>query len=382
MENPLKLLNSSTPKGRQEHSGPPSEALQRLLRAVLKYKASDLHLKVDRPPLYRIDGKLIAAKSPPLSNQTIQELLYSFLNETQVHFLEKHSQVDCSFEVQNTGRFRANVYFQKGKTAAALRWIPTQVPSFETLNLPVTLKELIHKKRGLILITGSTGSGKSTTLASLVNFINYTYPAHIITIEDPIEFIYQDNKSSITQREIGIDAPSMKDALIGALRQDPDVIIIGEMRDYETIQAALTAAEVGHLVISTLHTRDAKSSITRILDVFPSESKNQVRMQLGSSLLAVISQKLLDQANGKGRIPVCEILIKSPTIEQLILNNELEKIEETIASSKTYYQMQTFNQALEELVVNNTITEEEALKASSVPNDLKLRLAGFKKEEN
>jgi twitching motility protein PilT len=279
------------------------------------------------------------------------------------------------------GRFRVNVYIQRGTVAGVIRMIPLNIPAFDSLGLPAVLKEIAMKKRGLVLITGSTGSGKSTSMAAMINHINENRHAHIVTIEDPIEFVYRDIKSSICQREVGADTPTMHDALIGALRQDPNIITIGEMRNPETIEVALTAAETGHLVFSTLHTNDAKSTIDRIVDVFPGAAKNQVRIQLSACLLAVVSQKLVPRADGEGRVAVCEVLIKSPTIENLILTGELDKINEAMSTSTTYYKMQTFNQALERLVMQGVITNEDAIYASNAPEDLKMRLSGFKKEE-
>lgn len=356
-------------------------SMKYLLQALLKHGASDLHLKAGRPPLYRINGKLVPAKMPDLNAESVKQVLYGILSEKLIKTFESAHQVDCSFKLDNMGRFRANIYLQRGTVAGVIRMIPFNVPSLETLGLPAVLKELALKKRGLILVTGSTGSGKSTTMSSMVNHINEHRHAHIVTIEDPIEFIYRDAKSTISQREVGSDTNSVQEALMGALRQDPDIISIGELRQPETIHTALTASETGHLVISTMHTSDARSSIDRIIDVFPAEAKNQVRIQLSACLVAVVSQKLVSRSDGEGRIPVCEIMIKSPTIENLILKNELDKIDEAIATSTTYYKMQTFNQALEKLVLNGTITNEEAIHASNSPEDLKLRLSGFKKEE-
>lgn len=361
------------------HSNKPT--MKYLLHALLKHGASDLHLKANRPPMYRINGKLVAAKMNELSSEMVKELLYSILSDKLIRDFERQMQVDCSFMIENMGRFRANVYMQRGTVAGVLRMIPLTIPSFDSLGLPPVLKELAIKKRGLILITGSTGSGKSTTMAAMINHINENRHAHIVTIEDPIEFVYRDIKSSVCQREVGTDALTMHDALIGALRQDPNIITIGEMRQPDTIETALTAAETGHLVFSTLHTNDASSTIDRIVDIFPAAAKNQVRIQLSSCLLAIVSQKLVPRADGEGRVAACEVLIKSPTIENLILTGELDKIAEAMATSTTYYKMQTFNQALERMVMQGLITNEDAIFASNAPEDLKMRLSGFKKEE-
>ena len=355
-------------------------SMKYLLHALVKHGASDLHLKANRPPMYRINGKIVSAKMAELSTEGVKEILFSILNERLIRDFERNLQVDCSFQIEGIGRFRANVYMQRGTIAGAVRMIPLSIPTFDSLGLPSVLKELAVKKRGLILVTGATGSGKSTTMASMINYINEHRYAHVVTIEDPIEFIHGDRKCTVSQRELGTDSNSIHDALMGALRQDPDIIAIGEMRQPETIETALTAAETGHLVISTLHTNDAKSSINRIIDVFPAAAKNQVRIQLSACLLAVVSQKLVPRADGEGRVPACEVMIKSPTIENLILQNEVEKIDEAIATSTTYYKMQTFNQSLERLVMAGIITNEDAIFASNSPEDLKLRLAGFKKE--
>lgn len=377
--NSIPINSASGGSSSSKPSNRPS--MRYLLHALVKHGASDLHLKANRPPMYRINGKLVSAKMTELSAEAVKEILYSTLNERLIRDFERNLQVDCSFQIEGIGRFRANVYMQRGTVAGAVRMIPLTIPTLDSLGLPSVLKELAVKKRGLILITGSTGSGKSTTMASMINYINEHRHAHVVTIEDPIEFIYRDRKCSVSQRELGTDSNSVQEALMGALRQDPDIIAIGEMRQPETIETALTAAETGHLVISTLHTNDAKSSINRIVDVFPSASKNQVRIQLSACLLAVVSQKLVPRADGEGRVPACEIMIKSPTIENLILQGEVEKIDEAMSTSTTYYKMQTFNQSLERLVMAGIITNEDAIFASNSPEDLKLRLAGFKREE-
>lgn len=352
-----------------------------LVRALLKYNASDLHLKVGRPPLYRINGKLIPAKMDELGQDQVEQIVFGVLNAKQKVDLELYRQVDLSFHVKDLGRFRCHVYFQKGSLSAAVRTIPMQIPSVEDLGVPVVIKELCQRPRGLLLVTGATGSGKSTTMAAMLQHINETNHVHILTIEDPIEYVYRDLKSSITQREVGSDTRSLKEGLHGAMREDPDVIMIGELRDCEMIQLALTAAETGHLVISTLHTNDAVTTVERILEVFPSDAQNQVRIQLASVLIGVVAQQLVVRSDGSGRVPACEIMIKSPAIENYILKNELTKIQEAIATSNNYYKMQTMNQSLEHMVTNGVITTEEALKSSSNPEDLKLRLSGVTRDQ-
>ncbi len=360
--------------------------LQYLVRALVKYGASDLHLRPGRPPLYRLQGKLVAAKMEELSLSQIEGLLYPVLSERQREKLRDVRQVDLSFSLSTSGdadgtRFRCNLFFQKGQLSAAIRMIPAVVPAIATLGLPAVLVELCSRERGMILVTGVTGSGKSTTLASMIQYINEMQPCHIITIEDPIEFVHRDLRAVVTQREVGSDTPSLQEALRGGLRQDPDVIMIGEMRDPETISTALTAAETGHLVLSTLHTSDAKGAIDRILDVFPGNERGQVRAQLASSLVAVIAQQLVERADGKGRVPACEVLIKSPAVESYIREGKHEKIPDAIASSGNYYKMQTMNQSLHALIQAGTITEEVALRCSLQPEDLRLLLSGMIREE-
>jgi twitching motility protein PilT len=369
-------------EGGQGKPGPTAKLdMKYLVRALIKYNASDLHIKVGRPPLYRINGKLIPAKMPEVTPEQAQSVTFGVLSDRQIRELDERRQVDLSFRVKDLGRFRCNVYFQRGTISAAVRMIPMTIPNFDTLGVPAVVKELAHRPRGLLLITGATGSGKSTTMASLLQHINETSHVHILAIEDPIEFVYRDLKASITQREVGSDTQSLGDALRAGLRQDPDVIMIGEMRDREMISGALTAAETGHLVISTLHTNDTKSTIDRIVDVFPPEAKNQVRIQLAACLVGVVTQQLVIRADGSGRVPACEVMVKSPTIEEYILKGDLEKIPEAIANSSNYYKMQTMNQALERLVHAGTVTADEAAKVSSNPDDLRLRLQGFTREE-
>lgn len=347
-----------------------------LLRALVKYNASDLHLKAGRPPLYRINGKLISAKMTELSAEQARKIIFDVLTERQISMLEEKRQIDLSFSLDDLGRFRCNVFYQRGTVSAAIRSIPVVAPNLDKLGLPPVLKELCLRHRGLLLITGATGMGKSTTMSAVIQYLNEIRHAHILVIEDPIEFVYRDVKSSITQREVGSDTPSFQAGLISGLRQDPDVIVIGEIRDRDTIQAALTAAETGHLVLSTLHTNDARSTIDRILDVFPSDQQDQVRVQLASSLIGVISQRLLLRADGKGRIPACEVMVKSPTIEQCIIQNDRERIPDIIGNSSSYYKMQTMNMALERMVNERIITLEEATRNSPNPADLSLRFSG------
>ncbi|MGK5084896.1 PilT/PilU family type 4a pilus ATPase [Bdellovibrionota bacterium FG-1] len=379
----LAVVEKDAEKATQPQVGQidPRIDIKYLIRALLKYNASDLHLKPGRPPLYRINGKVVPAKMAELNERQIQHVIFAVLSQRQKIELDEKRQVDLSFRVEDLGRFRCNVYFQKGQLAAAIRMVPLTVPRLDSLGVPEVLKELCFRQRGLLLITGSTGSGKSTTLAAIVQHINESSHSHILTIEDPIEFVHKDLKATISQREVGSDVLSLHEGLYGGLRQDPDVIVIGELRDKEMIQGALTAAETGHLVISTLHTNDARSTIDRIIDGFPSDGQAQVRIQLSAALIGVVSQQLLVKADGTGRICVSEVMVKSPAIEQYILNDELARIPEAIATSNHYYQMRSMNQALESLVTSGAIRIEDAVKASNNPDDLRLLLAGVSREQ-
>jgi twitching motility protein PilT len=352
-----------------------------LVRALVKYRASDLHIKVGRPPLFRVNGNLVAAKIPELTLVQVEEIIYSVLADRQKEELSRKKQIDLSFDMVELGRYRANIYYQRNTLSAAIRMIPSEVRSLSELGIPPVVKELCSKPHGLILITGATGSGKSTTLSAMIQHINESSPLHILTLEDPIEFLHRDLKATITQREAGTDCLTISDGFYAGLRQDPDVIMIGELRDYKMIQLALSAAESGHLVISSLHTSDARSTIDRILDVFPPESQNQARIQLSSTLLGVVAQQLLVRSSGEGRVAICEVMVNSPTIASQILKQEIDKIPETIANSTSYYQMQTMNQALERLVRAGEISVDEALRATTSADDLKLSLSGMLRGE-
>lgn len=348
-----------------------------LLKGLVKHKASDLHVKAGRPPLYRINGKLLPAKLPPLSHEDVKRLAYSTMTAKQIREFEEGLQIDFGYLVPGLARFRANVFMQKGTLAFVIRVVPLEVPVLSSLSLPGVIGELALKPRGLLLLTGATGSGKSTTLAAVIEHINRNARVHVVTIEDPIEYIFDDKMGTISQREVGVDAVSMPLALRAALRQDPDVIMIGEMRDFATIQTAITAAETGHLVVSTLHTNDAAQSIDRMLDSFPPEAQNQLRLQLAGSLLGVVTQRLLRRADGKGRVVACEVLTKSPTVEKLIAENRINELDVAMESSTLYYKMQSMNQALEKLVRDGIVTQEEAILHSDKKEDLALKLSGM-----
>ncbi|MGZ3657721.1 MAG: type IV pilus twitching motility protein PilT [Bdellovibrionota bacterium] len=352
-------------------------SIHSLLKGLVKHKASDLHVKVGRPPLYRINGKLLPAKLPPLTGEDVKKLAYSTMTQKQIKEFEEGMQIDFGYLVPGLARFRANVFMQKGRLAFVIRVVPLEVPVLGSLGLPSVVQEMALKPRGLLLVTGATGSGKSTTLAAMVEHINRCARSHIVTIEDPIEYIFEDKMCTVSQREVGVDAISMQSALRGALRQDPDVIMIGEMRDFNTIQTAITAAETGHLVVSTLHTNTASQALDRIIDSFPTESKNQLRLQLANSLLGVITQRLVRRADGNGRVVACEILSKSPTVEKAILENRINDLDAAMESSNLYYKMQSMNQALEKLIRDGVISQEEGLLNSDKKEDLILKLSGM-----
>jgi len=355
----------------------PGSKIYSLLKGLIAHKASDLHLRAGRPPMYRLNGDIIPAKMPPFKAEEVKKIAYAAMTQNQIKEFEMNSQIDFGFVAPGLARFRANVFMQKSTVAMVIRSVPFQIPQLEVLGLPAIAGDLALRSRGLLLVTGSTGSGKSTTLAAMIDHINRNSRSHIVTIEDPIEFVYEDKNSTISQRELGTDATTMKQALKAALRQDPDVIMIGEMRDYETMSIAITAAETGHLVVSTLHTNTASQSIDRIIDSFPADAKNQVRLQLASSLLGVVTQRLVRKADGKGRAVACEILIRSPSVERLILDDKIADLEEAMESSNTYYHMQSMNQALEKLVRSGVITLNEALDNSDRKEDLHLKLSGM-----
>ncbi|MBU6374798.1 MAG: PilT/PilU family type 4a pilus ATPase [Bdellovibrionales bacterium] len=352
-------------------------SIEYLVHALMSYGASDLHIKTGRPPCFRIDGKLIPAKSGPMTHESIERLVGSVLSPRHIQELEQNWQVDASFRLENVGRFRCNVYRQRNTLSAVIRMIPFQTLRLEDLGAPAVLKELGRRESGILLIAGPTGSGKSTTLASLVQYLNETQAIHIITIEDPIEFVFQDLRASVTQREVGSDTRSTQEALRAGLRQDPDVIVVGEMRDYETIRVALTAAETGHLVLSTLHAPDATGAIGRILDVVPGDAQNQIRVQLSSSLVGVVAQQLVPRSSGDGRVLAAEVMVNSPAIQEAIAENALDRVAELMASSNDYYQMQTLNQALLRLIESEAITLTEAKKISPRPEELDQSLSGI-----
>ncbi len=348
--------------------------LEQLLRLMTDKGASDLHLKPMRPPLLRVHGKLMPIDSAPLRPHEVREMIHDILNPAQKNTLEERMALDLGYGIHGLARFRGNVYLQRGTIAAAFRRIPFEVQDLEGLGLPPVLEEFTNINMGLVLVTGPTGSGKSTTLAALVNQIVARRPVHVITIEDPIEFLFADDVATISQREVGTDTTGFTEALRNAMRQDPDVIMVGEMRDPETVGTVISAAETGHLVFSTLHTNSATQTVDRILDTFPGDAQKQVRMQLAQVLKGVVSMKLVERKDGKGLCPALEVLRASPRISELIEKGETGALLEEVESSVAYYGMQSMNQSLLALLVHGTIDYAEAMRQSRDPEDLSLKL--------
>ncbi|WP_024787972.1 MULTISPECIES: type IV pilus twitching motility protein PilT [unclassified Lebetimonas] len=344
--------------------------LEQLLKSIKDYNASDLHLNVNAEPTLRIDGKLTPLNLPKLTKEDVADLCYSVLSEKQKAKLEDELELDFSFEVPKVSRFRANYYFERENLAGAFRIIPERPFSLDELRAPGVFKKLVRHEKGLVLVTGPTGSGKSTTLAAMIKEINDNFRKHIITIEDPIEFVHQHNKCLISQREINRDTKSFLRALRASLREDPDVILIGEMRDRETIGAAITAAETGHLVFATLHTNSASQTINRIVNVFPAEEQDQIRTQLSMAILAVISQSLLPKIGG-GRIAAHEIMINNPAIANLIRENKIAQIYSQMQLNQGVTGMQTMNQVLAELAMKHIIDKDTAMAYSTKPEELR-----------
>ncbi len=338
--------------------------MRELLEEMVAKGASDLHLTAGLPPQYRIDGNMVATDFPVLTGDETLRLAYSILNEEQKKRYEKEKELDLSFGVQGISRFRANVFQQRGVTSMAIRQIPYEILTFEELGLPPVVRQMINRTQGLILVTGPTGSGKSTTLATMVDTLNTTRKGHIITIEDPIEFVHHHKNCIVNQREVNSDTHSFGAALKYVLRQDPDVILIGEMRDRETISAALTIAETGHLALATLHTNSTFESINRIIDVFPPEQQNQVRSQLSFSLAGVITQQLIPRQRGGGRQLALEIMVCTPAIKAMIRDDKVHQIYGLMQAGQKYG-MQTMNQSLYQAVVNKWISVEQAVGRSS-----------------
>ncbi|MFP8872905.1 MAG: type IV pilus twitching motility protein PilT [Myxococcota bacterium] len=353
--------------------------LNEILKVAIKGGASDIHLKSGLPPMFRVDGALVPLKNGErMMPDELTNIAASIMSPVQKTRFEESREADLAYGVAGLGRFRVNVFQQRGSIGIVFRVIPFGVKTAEQLHLPPVIQKIARENRGLILVTGTTGSGKSTTLAAMIEQINSERTSHIMTIEDPIEFLIRDRRSIVNQREIGVDTHSFSNALRAALRQDPDVILVGEMRDFETIEIALTAAETGHLVMSTLHTLDATETINRIISVFPPYQQKQVRLQLATILKAVVSQRLVPRADGNGRVPALEVLVSTAFVRECIGDKDRTKeIPEMISKGYTSYGMQTFDQSLMQLVKDELVTYDEALKHVTNPDDFALRFRGI-----
>jgi len=350
--------------------------IESFIPSMIEQKASDLHLRPASPPVVRVDGRLVSLAFNHLTPEDTRIIAEEMMNETQRQKFIARRECDLALNIGEFGRFRVNIYQQRGMVNLALRRVPDQIPKFADLHLPAVLTKISENQRGLVLVTGTTGSGKSTTLAAIVDYINENRSVNIITIEDPIEYIHRDKKSIVNQRELGFDTLSYQEALRNVVRQDPDVILVGEMRDLETMAAALTAAQTGHLVLSTIHTIDAIQTVSRVVDLFPPYQQGQIRYQLADTLKAVISQRLLPQATGQGRVPAVEILINTPLVKKYIEENNLAEITNLMRQG-SFYGMQTFNQSLLHLYEKKEIKLEDALQAASNPEELMLAVRGI-----
>jgi twitching motility protein PilT len=349
-----------------------------LLKIAVESGASDLHLKVGSFPMMRVRGALVSAADKRLDHEDVVAMSAAIMSTAQRQKFKETQEVDLAYSVPGLGRFRCNVFQQRGTVGLVLRVIPVKIMTIRELGLPVVLEKIAQEQRGLILCTGTTGSGKSTSLAAMIDYINTQRCEHIITIEDPIEFLHRDKKSIVNQREVEVDTRSFAAALRSALRQDPDVILVGEMRDYETIETAITAAETGHLVLSTLHTLDATETINRIISVFPPHQQKQIRLQLSGVLKAVMSMRLVPRADGHGRVPAVEVMIATPFIRDCIINKDKTKlIHEAIAAGVSQYGMQTFDQSIFQLYKKELISYDEALRRASNPDEFKLKIQGI-----
>ncbi|HTL32775.1 MAG TPA: type IV pilus twitching motility protein PilT [Kofleriaceae bacterium] len=356
-----------------------SQILDRVLTAARQLGASDVHLKAGLPPIFRIKGDLRTVRDvPALTREAIAQFAVHMMNDRQRADFETNLDIDLAYGTPDGVRYRVNLFQQRGSVGMVLRLIPPEVPPFDRLNLPQTVLDLVgNNHRGVILVTGATGSGKSTTLAAMIDYVNTQHAFHIVTIEDPIEYTFRDKRSVLNQREIGFDTMSFARALRAALRQDPDVILVGEMRDFETAQIAMTAAETGHLVLSTLHTVDATETINRIVSMFPTHQQQQARLTLASVLRGVISQRLLPRADGKGMVPALEIMVNTERIREMIEEpTRTREIKDAISEGLHPYGMVTFDQSLASLVKQRLVTYEEAVKHSTSPSDFALLFRG------
>jgi len=350
-----------------------------LLKVAIEMDASDVHLKVGNYPQFRIHGTLVPLRQLPRStSKDLEEMAKQVMNEYQVKKLKEDLDLDLAYSLPGFGRFRGSIFYQRGSLAISLRLIPFEVKTIRELLLPEALEKIANYERGLILVTGTTGSGKTTSLAAMIDFININRRQHIITIEDPIEYLHKDKKSTICQREVGSDVRGFSRGLRAALREDPDCILVGEMRDLDTIETAMLAAETGHLVLSTLHTLDAPETINRIISVFPPHQQRQIRIQLASILVAVISMRLIPRKDGQGRVPAVEVMITTPYIQECVLDREKTfLIRDAIAQGVSQYGMQTFDQSIYQLYTQGYISFEQGLRYSSSPDNFQLRVQGI-----
>ncbi len=350
-----------------------------ILKVAAERKSSDIHLKVGSHPVIRIDGELVPlVEMKRLMQEDTIAMAFSIMSSRQKEKFKNNFEIDIAYSVPGLGRFRCNIFQQRGTVGLVLRIIPARIQTVRELLLPPVIEKICEERRGLVLCTGTTGSGKSTTLASMIDYINAHRTEHIMTIEDPIEFLHRDKKSIVNQREVEVDTKSFGQALRSALRQDPDIILVGEMRDYETIETGLTAAETGHLVFSTLHTLDATETINRVISVFPPHQQKQIRLQLAAVLKAVVSLRLIPRADGLGRVPAAEILISTAYIRDCIENKEKTKlIRDAISQGTSQYGMQTFDQSIFSLYKSGLITLEEALRRATNPDEFKLKIQGI-----
>jgi len=348
--------------------------IEPLLKAAAENLASDIHVRAGGPPYMRVDGELIPVDVPPMSPEDAERFCFAMMTDEQLRQFRGSNEVDFAYTLDGVGRFRVNVFRQRGMVGAAIRRVQPGTASFESLGLPPVCRELAEERRGLVLVTGMTGSGKTTTTAAMLSHVNMTRRCHIISIEDPIEVLHEDRMAIIDQREIGIDTSDFHTALKYAMRQDPDVIFIGEMRDVETVSAAMHAAETGHLVISTLHTIDATETISRIIDFFPPHQQMQARLSLGGALKGVVSQRLLARADGQGRVPAVEVLVMNGRVYDMIVNPEHTAQIETVIEEGEYYGMQTFDQALQKLYKEGVVSLDEAMASATNPHDFMVTL--------
>ncbi|MBQ3777032.1 MULTISPECIES: type IV pilus twitching motility protein PilT [unclassified Fibrobacter] len=352
--------------------------IEQLLREMVNRKASDLHLRVGVPPVYRINGALQRLFDVRIDSAMMDSFLDDIMNRDQKQRFEANKECDFAVGARDMGRFRVNVFRQRGTIAVVIRHIKAVIPAFEDLHLPEVIRDLALTKRGLVLVTGTTGSGKSTTLASMIDYINQKESVNVITVEDPIEYLYKDNVAIISQREIGVDTLSYANALRAALRQDPDVLLVGEIRDLETMQIALTAADTGHMVFATIHTTNAVETIHRVLSMYPPHQHDEVRLLLAEVLAGIISLRLLPTKDGKGRVPAAEILVNTGAIKEYIQDkNKIDMVEQAVAEGHIQYHSQTFDQALLELYQNEQISLETAMNAATNRDDFDLKIRGI-----